>query len=308
VTAAEHEVSHYLRPVGFERFLAEIWGQTYLYLRGADGQYACLLPWAELSRILDEHRLDFPRVRLVRSGRPLPPAEYRVFERGKRGDFLSHLASERVERALQNGATLVIDSVDEMYQPLRHLADVFADAFRSTVRINAYLSAGSEAGFLPHWDDHEVIVLQVYGQKHWKVFGTGTRFPIRHGGDGDLQPADQASWEGPLRAGDLLYLPRGCWHVALAERAPTLHLSVGIHNKTGIDFIEWLQTKLHASESFRMDLPLHAGRSAQNAHGERLLAELTQLWRPEMLWTFIDEMHARTPRRRPFNLPPQSSE
>ena len=34
-----------------------------------------------------------------------------------------------------------------------------------------------------------------------------------------------------------------------------------------------------------------------------MLNELTQLWRPEMLWTFIAETHANVPIRPSFNLP-----
>jgi ribosomal protein L16 Arg81 hydroxylase len=298
-----HDVSRFLMPLGLDRFLSEVWGRTHLYLRGAEGQYEDLLPWTDFNRILEEHQLDFPRVRLVKAGRTVPPTEYRGYQQNKRGAVHSYLMAERVNRELRHGATLIVDSIDEAFRPLREVSNLFADAFRTSVRMNAYFSAGDEAGFPPHWDDHEVIVLQIHGRKRWKVFGTGMRFPIREGAPGDTRPPDQILWEGVLRAGDLLYLPRGCWHVALPESTPTLHLSVGFHNKTGLDFIEWLVGRLRESESLRMDLPVLAGRDAQRAHAETLLAEIAQRWRPELLATFIDETRAAAAVRRSFDLP-----
>ena len=296
------EVARCLAPVGVDRFLADVWGRTHVYIPGSDERFEHLLPWTAFSRILEQHRLDFPRLRLVKAGRPLTATDYRVYERNKRGEVVSRLVPENVCRALRDGATLVVDSIDETYEPLRRMASAFERIFSTTVRINAYFSEGDEAGFLPHWDDHEVLVLQVHGRKRWKVFGTNSPHPLRQGADGDGPPADTL-WEGSLRAGDVLYLPRGCWHAALPEREPTLHLSVGIHNRTGLDFVEWLHGRLRANECFRRDLPVQAGRDAQQAHAEQLLARLNELWRPEMVFAFLDEARPQAAARPSFDLP-----
>ena len=47
-----------------------------------------------------------------------------------------------------------------------------------------------------------------------------------------------------LEAGDLLYIPRGWWHVAMPLDEPTLHLTVGVNNLTGADFLRWFADRL----------------------------------------------------------------
>ena len=53
--------------------------------------------------------------------------------------------------------------------------------------INAYLTPAGAVGKPPHTDDHDVVVLQLWGSKLW------------HLGEEEVQ----------LRAGDVMYLPQG---------------------------------------------------------------------------------------------------
>jgi hypothetical protein len=77
-------------------------------------------------------------------------------------------------------------------------------------------------------------------------------------------------WEGTLEDGDLLYIPRGWWHVALPLAEPTLHLTVGIHNRTGLDLLRWLAERMRASETFRRDLPRMSSAQVRAEHAARM--------------------------------------
>src|SRR4028118_473673 len=78
-------LSRLLEPYTAEEFLASSWGQTYRHIRGREGKFAHLLPWERLSEILRQHRLDFPRLRLMRDGRALPVNSYLSHTTAARG-------------------------------------------------------------------------------------------------------------------------------------------------------------------------------------------------------------------------------
>src|SRR5919107_4633915 len=65
-----------LEPCAPGEFLDSSWGVNFLHIRGRAGRFAHMMPWGRLSEILGRHRLDFPRLRLVRDGKPLPVTSY----------------------------------------------------------------------------------------------------------------------------------------------------------------------------------------------------------------------------------------
>src|SRR5215212_12197313 len=65
-----------LEPCAPGEFLDSSWGVNFLHVRGRAGRFAHMMPWARLSEVLGRQRLDFPRLRLVRDGKPLPVTSY----------------------------------------------------------------------------------------------------------------------------------------------------------------------------------------------------------------------------------------
>ena len=124
-------------------------------------------------------------------------------------------------------------------------------------------------------------------------------------GDGALceRPAHAPLWEETLEDGDLLYIPRGCWHVAAPLAEPTLHLTVGVHNRTGIDLLKWVAEKMRAREVFRKDLARFASREELGAHVSRLREELLSGWDAEVLEGFFDDFDASAEPRAHAGLP-----
>ena len=86
----------------------------------------------------------------------------------------------------------------------------------------------------------------------------------------DYREAETPLWEGMLNDGDMLYIPRGWWHVATPLDEPTLHLTVGVNNPTGADLLSWFVDRLRASEDVRRDLPLFGRAEDQTALMDRL--------------------------------------
>jgi hypothetical protein len=114
----------------------------------------------------------------------------------------------------------------------------------------------------------------------------------------------QPVWEETLCDGDLLYIPRGWWHVALPLNEPTLHLTVGIHNRTGLDLLRWMEERLRASKHFRMDLPRFASKGEREAHMERLrTALMEECSAPRLLERFFEDQDINASARPALSLP-----
>jgi hypothetical protein len=54
----------------------------------------------------------------------------------------------------------------------------------------------------------------------------------------------------------VLYIPRGHWHEATAQLEPSLHLTLGLFARTGIDFLTWLVDELRDDVRWRDAFPL----------------------------------------------------
>ncbi|HEY0321292.1 MAG TPA: cupin domain-containing protein [Pyrinomonadaceae bacterium] len=302
--AAVNQLETILEPCRAEEFLASSWGKTYKHISGWPGKFRALLPWHELNEILRRHRLDFPRLRLMRDGQRVPVSSYiRHSTNARRQTSIPRLLPSGLTRHLREGATLVLDAVDELYRPIEELAEGLEFIFREHVQVNMYAGWQTSRGFDLHWDDHDVFILQVTGRKLWRIYGETRKHPVT--GDTAAKPerVDEPLWEAMLEDGDLLYIPRGWWHVALPVAAPTLHLTVGIHNRTGLDLLRWLAEALREHASFRQDLPRFAAQEERREHIERLRAELLKALDDDSLDRFLQEADEAASPRAHLSLP-----
>ena len=300
-----------LSPLTVDEFLTNFWGQTFKHVPGAPDKFSHLFPWQRLNEALEQHRLDFPRIRLTRDGERLQPSSYISHSTPRtKTRRVPRLRYEKLTQELNSGATLVLDAVDELYEPLRALAEALELFFHERIQINSYASWRTSRGFDLHWDDHDVFILQVTGRKHWMVHGMTLAYPLA-GDPKEPKPTEPPLWDHILEAGDLLYIPRGFWHVAYPLNEPTLHLTVGVHNRAGLDLLRWLVNRMRSRETFRMDLPRFATRETIQAHLMQMRGELLAEWDDDILNRYFADLDASAisrprlslacaPRRRQF--------
>ena len=274
-----------LEPHAPEEFLASSWGVRLLHVRGRAGRFSDLMPWPRLNEILRRHRLDFPRLRLVRDGRPAPVSSFLKHVTGGRGRTnIPRLKTDELAKQLREGATLVLDAVDELSEPVEELAEGLELLFHEHVQVNLYAGWQTSRGFDLHLDDHDVFILQVAGRKRWSVYGMTRPYPLVNDVEKAQKPTHEPLWEGTLEDGDLLYIPRGWWHVAEALAEPTVHLTVGVHNRTGLDFLHRLsRVKGTGSSAIGWSLAtILAHTRCRNTSGRDLLRHLHRRARPRM--------------------------
>jgi ribosomal protein L16 Arg81 hydroxylase len=113
---------------------------------------------------------------------------------------------------------------------------------------------------------HDVFVLQIEGEKRWRIHRPVLESPLRDQPWNDYQAEvakedrKPALIEAVLKPGDCLYLPRGYLHAATALGGVSTHLTLGVHVWTRFALAEKLVgqalQKLADNPAMRASLPL----------------------------------------------------
>ncbi|TJZ98421.1 cupin domain-containing protein [Actinacidiphila oryziradicis] len=258
-----------------EDFLAQALHRTYRHVPRVLPAAAGLMTWDDLNTILSVQRLEPPRLRLSVDGEALPQHRYSVPVTTRRHQVWHRIHPAEFHARLAEGASLVLDAVDELHPPIGRLAQELEGWLRTGVQVNLYASWTSTEGFGTHWDDHDVIVVQLEGAKRWRLYGPTRAAPMYRDTATPEPPPEIPVAELVMQAGDVLYLPRGWWHSVTADQGThSLHLTCGLQTHTGADLMGWLSETLRASERVRADLPRFAEPHEQAAYVEALRKEL----------------------------------
>ncbi|MGQ0799785.1 MAG: JmjC domain-containing protein [Pseudomarimonas sp.] len=289
--APARQFSDVIAPMDGADFLTHWWGMKLLHLRGPEGRFANLLPWAALTTLLETQRFPQDSLRLVQGGKPL---EVERFAQRCSGAEPLVLKSAALSRCLADGATLVMDHVQERVPALRQLADAVGNDLRANTTINLYASFGAQEGFGLHWDGQENFILQIAGRKHWKVYRPTRVNPLKGEINAAPSPSGEPDWEGVIEDGDMLYLPRGWWHIARPLDGPSLHLTLTVEPPLGAHLLEWLVAELREHPVARMNLPLWASAREQADYVEDLLAAVGNISRDTLVPRFLAAQDAST--------------
>src|SRR5439155_1680851 len=165
------------------------------------------------------------RFRLAMQGRDLEPLSY-----ADSGGDTPRIRPKDVTDHLRRGATLSFDAIDELHEPLTRLAESFEAFFRGGTKINIYAGWRAVHGLDLHRDKQEIFILQLDGPKRWLLYGSTVDGVDRSQLESTSVPPDGALLDEILRPGDLLYIPRGCYDLAVPMNEPTLHLTLGVKN------------------------------------------------------------------------------
>jgi ribosomal protein L16 Arg81 hydroxylase len=293
-----------LDPVRSEDFFANHWERKPLMNRRGDARYYdALLSGADLDRFINSSDLRYPALQLARDGAYMPPEAYtRPLKHGSEV-FAAAPDMEKVRAEYRSGATVVLPALQRAWAPLRKLCDTLEKQLSHAVHANAYLTPGGAQGFTPHYDTHEVFVLQIAGQKRWRIGEPPVLLPH------PSQPFSPAAYaptepvmEIELNPGDLLYLPRGYVHSASTARSHSAHVTIGVTVFTWVELLsELLQSSKHMP-ACREALPVgFATRedlrgSLEEGLARRLEALLQQTDRHALIESFARRVRLARPR------------
>lgn len=281
-----------LAPYPLEQFLTQDWMQQAIYITNQTrGKFQALFSWKALNDLLNFHRIEDPHLRFSQDGQALlqpDRAQWRTY--------------------LQQGATLIINSVDQLVPAVSELATAIYSELGHPGQVNLYCSPTQQQGFETHFDTHDVFILQIEGEKEWFVFRDTVPAPLVYDSTKHLPPDEPPYLQCWLQPGDVLYIPRGHWHYAIAGNLPSLHLTLGINCQTGIDWLAWLIGELQDDPLWRQSLPLvHQGDTqALEQQLETLRQHLNDcLQQPQLRQRYCQHLNQQIQPIAPFSFPSQ---
>jgi ribosomal protein L16 Arg81 hydroxylase len=165
---------------------------------------------------------------------------------------------EAILADMRDGGTLVLDQLHHHEAKLGLLCRLLAPELGHRLQTNLYLTPPRGKGFSPHWDNHDVFILQVLGSKHWNLEKARRIFPekgAKMGDEGRELRGELNSFT--LKQGDLIYIPRGFVHAAECGEEPSLHITLGVTATFLEDFlVAAIRAAIQRDERLREVLPL----------------------------------------------------
>jgi len=221
-----------LWPLSVETFLSGTWEKCeYLLKRNRPDYFTGLIDAATIEEHLEFGRPDRSAVRLIKRDDKGEPDSYRFADGG--------VDSVRVRNKLVEGYTVVLNGLERYLPAMAALSRAIEVELGFETQVNAYITPPHSQGFLPHYDDHDVLILQIEGAKTWHVYDSLPLVPTHELRLRDLFARDDLPVPSDLllEAGDVLYLPRGRVHAAKATVEPSIHLTLGIHPPSVLSLI-----------------------------------------------------------------------
>ena len=266
-----------------EFFAARYWARRPLLTRAEDtgNSFTDLLDLPAVDELLSRRGLRTPFLRIAKDGAVVDAKRFTT-SGGAGAEIADQVSSDAVLRLFADGSTVVLQGLHRLWPPLIEFADQLAADLGHPTQVNAYITPPSSRGFSPHYDVHDVFVLQVAGEKHWTIHEPVLPDPLRTQVWTDRSAEVAAAAEGEpvidavLRPGDALYLPRGYLHSARALGEISAHLTVGIHSVTrwaaAESVLELVRTLAAEDGSLRGSLPLGLDLSSPEMVAEDVAA------------------------------------
>jgi ribosomal protein L16 Arg81 hydroxylase len=274
--AARSALARCLDPVEADTFFTDHWEQRPLVVaRDEPGRFVDLLSEDDVERLICTTAIRHPAFRLVREGGQLRLADY-THDVSWRPPFTATVDLPRVLEEWKAGATIVLQALHLHWHPLAVFCRHLEEALGHAVQANAYYTPRDSQGFGVHHDTHDVLVLQVAGEKRWLVYDPVLELPLKSQRySAALGAHGEPTSDVTLRAGDVLYLPRGWLHEARTSSTDSLHVTLGIAQYTWLDAVKDALAECEAELAFR--------RSAQDEDTAPLLELLGARLEPEAI-------------------------
>jgi hypothetical protein len=221
-----------------------------------------------------------PQFRCFQDGVEMRPDAYVTQVSTRRGQTLPAANMDRLGQLVRSGCTVVLDALDSFDPTMEVACRALQWWSREVVQVNTYLTTNDAPGFSKHWDDHDVVIVQLGGEKSWNVWTSSRPVPMYRDAESNHEPSDEIVWSGTMQAGDVMHIPRGFWHQATrADRGDgySLHVTFGFVKRTGVDWLTWLADRSREHQLFRHDLDRWGSPGEMAEQENNLAAKVPQL-------------------------------
>ena len=263
--------------------------KKYIHLKNENESLKKVMNVKSLNKLISMHNCwDNKNFSLVLNKNTIPFTAF--FTKGDNLGFAKTAPDPvKVENYLRKGASLVLNDLVYFSNEIEKLASDLQSITNGRCQANLYFSMQSHQAFAPHFDTHDVFALHCEGEKIWNIYENFEKDPINHPiykqelNDKTEKPGkiiDQVL----LKPGDLLYLPRGQFHDALASKNGAMHIAFGITYLKPIDIFQYYYDQLIINDFFRSDIrQINSADDIKNIHTE-MTSQLYKIFTNEKLY------------------------
>ncbi|XP_073524271.1 ribosomal oxygenase 2 isoform X2 [Phyllobates terribilis] len=234
-TSPQSLFESFIAPMTSEEFFTYYWEKKPLLIQRSDpaiqSYYQSLFPMTDLKLASGKgiyYGRDVNMCKCKNGKKVLLP------RRGK-ANYLEILKDFRTSRA-----TIQFHQPQRFNDKLWQIMEKLECFFGALVGCNVYITPTRSQGLPPHHDDVEVFILQVEGQKRWRLYEPLVQLAREY----DVSPADKVTTPTHdilLKEGDLLYFPRGTIHEAEtpANSPHSTHVTISTYqNNSWVDYLQ----------------------------------------------------------------------
>lgn len=259
-----------ISPITPQEFFERYWEQRPLVVRrDQPGYFDGLLSLDEVDRVLTTLDRRYPEICLKNAATRVSADDYTVDG--------ATLDIARLYQLFEQGSTVTLAYLDNVIPKLALFCRSLEAAFSCPFQTNVYMTPPRAQGAAPHYDTHDVFVLQVAGSKQWTIFGTPVESPLpTQDFDEQMHQLGDPTLEFELQPGDVAYVPRGVAHEARSTDTISLHITTGMLRYTWADLLlECVAAASLRDPAFRKALPPGFARSGfDRTHARETVAKL----------------------------------
>ena len=170
-----------------------------------------------------------------------------------------------VQKLVSKGASIILNDIEKYNSNLLKIADELQKLTQGRCQGNLYFSMASHKAFGPHFDLHDVFAIHFEGEKIWNIYENIEDTPINHptfriSPEERVQRAGKLIDQITLKPGDLLYIPRGQYHDALASENGAIHVAFGLTYFKPIDLMSGIWEKFILNQFMRSDIKSNSSK------------------------------------------------
>jgi ribosomal protein L16 Arg81 hydroxylase len=249
-----------ITPLTEADFLTALRERKLTFLPGFEPRrFESLLNWQTLNHLLEERAFPLQHLRVLRESTPIPESLY--VKQGR-------VSVRALSNLLNQGVSLIFNRLEKQVPALGVLCNNIASQTFERISTTAVVTSGRGGALECHYDDQDLIILQIAGSKRWHVFGVSDRCP-------EGSPV----FDRVLKPGNLLFLPAREWHHCENGPHRSLHLSILFDPPNGRYIMDMLASQLVSDEIFRRPLTRHSSAECFAIHEAALKACLVEMIR-----------------------------
>lgn len=148
--------------------------------------------------------------------------------------FNDPIDSKNLAKLFKKGYTVQFFQPQRFSDCLHSICAGFEYIFGTLAGASAYLTPANAQGLAPHWDDVEVFIVQTEGKKLWRLWKPISKLSETYSHDLSRDKLGPPDVEITISPGDVLYLPRGTIHEAIALNSFSTHVTISVYQKYNV--------------------------------------------------------------------------